>query len=210
MVLSGPAHPVLAACSPPQTAAYLAQGGCQYHVSHVYVWNLESWDVQVSSKHWAGCCAVMGSRVCTAEVLGCRLKAEQGGNPAPLHSAYTLHPLVARPSPLTVGRPSTPSAPPARAATGIQPLCRSSTSTTGGRAEAAVSRRLRPGHLGGRLAMRWMTCFDVRCVLTNLPAVARCVASPVSDVPLQPRRAALPARWHARENSIMHLKLQKR
>ena len=37
--------------SPPQTAAYLARGGCQYHVSHVYVWNLESWDVQVSFKH---------------------------------------------------------------------------------------------------------------------------------------------------------------
>jgi hypothetical protein len=25
---------------------YLAQGGCEYLVSHVYVWNLESWDVQ--------------------------------------------------------------------------------------------------------------------------------------------------------------------
>ncbi|PRW39302.1 Palmitoyl-monogalactosyldiacylglycerol delta-7 chloroplastic [Chlorella sorokiniana] len=31
---------------PSPTAHYLAQGGCQYHVSHVYVWNLESWDVQ--------------------------------------------------------------------------------------------------------------------------------------------------------------------
>ena len=24
----------------PQTARYLAQGGCQYHVSHVFIWNL--------------------------------------------------------------------------------------------------------------------------------------------------------------------------
>lgn len=26
---------------------YLAQGGCDYTVAHVYIWNLESWDVQV-------------------------------------------------------------------------------------------------------------------------------------------------------------------
>ncbi|EFN52791.1 hypothetical protein CHLNCDRAFT_138435 [Chlorella variabilis] len=25
---------------------YLAQGGCDYTVAHVYIWNLESWDVQ--------------------------------------------------------------------------------------------------------------------------------------------------------------------
>ncbi|KAL4440114.1 hypothetical protein ABPG75_003115 [Micractinium tetrahymenae] len=29
-----------------QTAAYLRQGGCDYRVGHVYVWNLPSWDVQ--------------------------------------------------------------------------------------------------------------------------------------------------------------------
>ena len=28
------------------TASYLEQGGCDYHVSAVYVWNLGSWDVQ--------------------------------------------------------------------------------------------------------------------------------------------------------------------
>ena len=25
---------------------YLQAGGCQYHVSNVFIWNLESWDVQ--------------------------------------------------------------------------------------------------------------------------------------------------------------------
>lgn len=29
-----------------KTAEYLAQGGCDYTVAHVYIWNLESWDVQ--------------------------------------------------------------------------------------------------------------------------------------------------------------------
>jgi hypothetical protein len=28
------------------SSQYLARGGCQYHVSHVFIFNLESWDVQ--------------------------------------------------------------------------------------------------------------------------------------------------------------------
>ncbi|KAL4438699.1 hypothetical protein ABPG77_006303 [Micractinium sp. CCAP 211/92] len=33
-----------------QTAAYLRQGGCDYRVAHVYIWNLPSWDVQVGGR----------------------------------------------------------------------------------------------------------------------------------------------------------------
>ena len=43
-----------------QLASYLARGGCQYHVSHVFIWNLPCWDVQ------ARCRGVEGTQGSTA------------------------------------------------------------------------------------------------------------------------------------------------
>lgn len=45
-----PTHPPTCPLLHTQTAAYLRQGGCQYKVQHVNIWNLPSWDVQVSTK----------------------------------------------------------------------------------------------------------------------------------------------------------------
>lgn len=53
-----------------QTAAYLAQGGCNYTVAHVYVWNLPSWDVQVGEGQSGFPCCYGGGELLSHSLQG--------------------------------------------------------------------------------------------------------------------------------------------
>ena len=70
------------------TAQYLRLGGCQYHVAHVYIWNLESWDVQVGWKDDApaaatGCrgAAIAAAAPSTAALRCCSEHCDAGTLP---------------------------------------------------------------------------------------------------------------------------------
>lgn len=129
----------------PQTARYLARGGCEYRVTHVYVWNLESWDVQASRPRG---CGVNRGRAAPplrpAHVLAAACWRGQGLFAPAERKLFHCCTMCTLPTRKLVQlcpaarRRCTPSAPPARAAGATPPSWTPSTATTAGRREAAA------------------------------------------------------------------------
>lgn len=132
------------------TSQYLLRGGCDYSVAAVYIWGLNSWDVQVRVLRWGPPASTHAARyACAGPVRAHALAAEL------VSLLHTMHPSIPLLRLLCCRRPSTRSPPPQRAPTETLWWQSSSESTTCWRRRPMQRGRER----GGGASCRWRPCW---------------------------------------------------